>query len=173
MNQLLRLPLYLLLAFILAVFAPILLECFSPWVRVDFFLPLAVYIANNERIGTVAFSGWFMGILYDVVYTLPTGVGLFSLNLTMCVVAAISQWLSIRSPVVMAAVCIPAALFNEFVKFLVLSIMGRQTCLSFFSLLTFSFNTALVGAAVFFILDNMNKRMEIFGIKRRNKMIEK
>jgi len=155
-----------LFAVILAIFAPILLKYFSPWIRVDVFLPLAVYIANNERIGTIAFTGWFMGFMYDVIYTLPAGVGLFSLNLTMCVVAAISQWLSIRSPVVMAAVCVPAALFNEFVKFLVLSIMGRQTCLSFLSLLTFSFNTAVAGAAVFFVLDSLNKHMENFGIKK-------
>jgi hypothetical protein len=153
MKSLIRIIPYLVLALLSAAVVPVLSSQLFPALKIGLFLPFLLYAAGSETLPVVLILSWLLGVLSDLTGFLPSGVSVFTFQLVALIAFATSQWITVRSAPGFAVICLPGALINEFLGFLVLSVIGHRPGLSIWALLVMAAATSAWGMAVFLIMD--------------------
>jgi cell shape-determining protein MreD len=153
MKSLIRIIPYLVLALLAAAVVPVLSSQILPELKIGLLLPFLLYAAGAETLPVVLILSWLLGIINDLTGFLPSGVSLFTFQIVALITFATSQWITVRSAPGFAVICLPAALINEFLGFLVLSVIAHRPGLSLWALLVMAVATSVWGIAVFLIME--------------------
>ncbi|MFA6033663.1 MAG: hypothetical protein WC889_12255 [Myxococcota bacterium] len=143
-----------------AVLMPVLvMKFFRGGLRVELFLPMLVYAAAGGGLAAAIVWSWILGALTEVTGFLPAGVGVLSFQLLAFAIMFSSRWLTLKNPLGFALFCFPAALLNELVSYLVMSICGYRVLFYGWAVLSTAIFTAIWAAAVHYAVNFAWKAM--------------